>query len=348
MENKKFNWRKAILSHNSTIKEAVQNLIDTSLQIVLVISSSSKLIGTITDGDIRRGLLSGVNLEDKIDKIMKRNPFVVTNQFDEKTIKYLMKVNSLLQLPVVNKHKKIIGLHLWNNLLNADVKNNTVVIMAGGFGKRMLPITKFTPKPMIKVRGKPILEHIIINIRECGFKDIIITTHYLSESIRSYLGNGNRLGVNINYFEEKKPLGTAGCLRSIKFKNSKPIIVTNGDVISDINFTEILDFHFIHKADATMAIRTLEHENPFGVIKSNGIEIIDIEEKPISKSTVNAGIYVINQNTLKVLTRNENTPMTDFFLNLKKKKKKLIAFPVHESWNDIGKPSDVKKRNKKK
>ena len=321
---------------------------DTSLQIVLIVSKNNKLIGTVTDGDIRRGLLNGINLKDKISKIMKKDPLVVTNQLNKKTAKYIMKANSLLQLPIIDKNKKIVGLHLWNEYQSIYLKKNTVVIMAGGFGKRMMPETKSTPKPMIKLHGKPILEHIIINIRECGFKNIIITTHYLSDVIKNYFGNGKKWGVNINYFKEKMPLGTAGSLSSIKFNSNKPIVVTNGDVMSDINFSEILEYHINHKADATMAVREVEEQNPFGVIESSGIDIKRIIEKPIKKLAVNAGIYVINKKMTNYVKKNEALKMTDFFTNIKKKNKKTILFPIHETWKDIGKPADLKIKKKNK
>lgn len=343
MKNKKYNWKKAILSSSSTIKDAIQNLSDTSLQIVLITSKNRKLIGTVTDGDIRRGILAGAELNDKVDNIMKKDPIIVTNNFDSKTVKFIMKANSLLQLPVVDKNKKILGLHLWNDYFNKRLKENTVVVMAGGFGKRMLPKTKLIPKPMIKINNKPILEHIIGNIRDFGFNNIVVTTHYLSNKITKYFGDGKKLGVNIQYTKEKKPLGTCGALSLINFKNNEPIIITNGDVISDINFAEILKYHNFNNADATIAVRNINQKNSFGVIESKGIEVKDIIEKPVMKIPVNAGIYVLNKRLIKEIKKNKRMDMTNFLLYLKSKKKRVIIFPIHEIWKDIGKPSDIKK-----
>lgn len=343
MKNKKYNWKKAILKSNATIKSAIQNLVDTSLQIVLIISKNQKLIGTVTDGDIRRGILAGADLNDKVEKIMKRDPIKITNELDKKTIKFMMRANSLLQLPIVDENNKIKGLHLWNDYFNKELKENTIVIMAGGFGKRMMPETKSIPKPMLKVNNKPILEHIIINIRDYGFKNIVITTHYLGDTIKKYFKDGKKLGVNIIYTNEKKPLGTCGALSLIKIKKNEPIIVTNGDVISDINFVEILKYHKFHNADATIAVRNINQQNQFGVIESNGIEVKDIIEKPVMKIPVNAGIYVLNKNLIKRIPKNKSMDMTNFLLHLKKNKKKIIIFPIHEVWKDIGRPSDIKK-----
>lgn len=340
-EKIKYNWKKAILTHNATIGEVIKNLSATSLQIVLIVSNEGKLEGTITDGDIRRGMINGYGLEDKIMKIIKKDPFVVTKQLNKKTAKYLMKVNSLLQVPIVDNDRKVVGLHLWNEEFHTKVKDNYIVIMAGGFGKRMKPQTNDCPKPMLKVNGRPILEQIIENIRDCGFKNIIITTHYLGHIITNYFGDGKKWGVDIDYVCEEKPLGTAGSLGLIKGKINTPTIVTNGDVISNINFSEILEYHKFHKADATMAVRIFERENPFGVVEADGIKIKKIIEKPVSKSTINAGIYIINPAQLNKIKINEYYKMTNLFSDMKKSGGKIIVFPMHESWKDIGRPEDI-------
>jgi len=335
------NWQKTILDVDKTINDAIKNLINTSLQIVLIVSKDKKLVGTITDGDIRRAMLKGYTLKDKVSKVMKKDPFVVTKHLDKKTVKYLMKTNSLLQVPVVDEKRKIAGLHLWNEAVNLKINNNYVIIMAGGFGKRMRPQTNDIPKPMLKVNGTPILEQIVTNVRDCGFKNIIITTHYLGNIITNYFGDGKKWGVNINYTSEKKPLGTAGSLSLIKKKIDKPIIVINGDVISNINFLEILEYHKFHKAKATMAVRTFERQNPFGVVELDGISIKKIKEKPISKSTINSGIYVINPDQLSRVPFNKFYKMTDLFLDMRKSGAKTIVFPMHEAWRDIGRPQDI-------
>ena len=175
---KKYDWRAAILNEKSTIKDAIKCLINSSLQIVLVVSSKSKLIGTVTDGDIRRGILSNLKLTESILNVIKKNPLVVTSEIDSKTVKYMMSANSLLQLPIVDKKRRIVGLHLWNDYFNTEIKNNTVVIMAGGFGKRMLPKTKLIPKPMLKINNKPIIFHIMKHYSNYGFKDFYIAAGY--------------------------------------------------------------------------------------------------------------------------------------------------------------------------
>ena len=344
----KYNWKSAILHKDATINKAIKNLSDTSLQICLVVSKSGKLEGTLTDGDIRRAMLKGFTLKDKVIKAMKKDPFVVTKKLDRKSIRYLMKANTLLQVPIVDNHRKIVGLHLWNEMPQIKIKDNLVVLMAGGFGKRMRPKTNNIPKPMLKVNGRPILEQVIESVRDCGFKNIIITTHYLKDKIINYFKDGKKWGVNISYICEDKPLGTAGSLGLIKEIINKPILVTNGDVISNINFSEILDYHNFHKADATMAVRILERPIPFGVIEHDGILIKNITEKPISQSTINSGIYVINSNQVKKVKQNKYYKMTDLFLDIKNTGKKTIVFPMHESWRDIGRIQDIEVKKLKK
>jgi len=344
----KYNWKNAVLGKDATINKAIKNLSDTSLQICLVVSKSGKLEGTITDGDIRRAMLKGFTLKDKVIKVMKKDPFVVTKKLNRKSIRYLMKANTLLQVPIVDSRRKIVGLHLWNETPQTKTKDNFIILMAGGFGKRMRPKTNNIPKPMLKVNGRPILEQVIENVRDCGFKNIIITTHYLKDKIINYFKDGKKWGVNISYICEDKPLGTAGSLGLIKEIINKPILVTNGDVISDINFSEILDYHNFHKADATMAVRILERPNPFGVIDYEGILIKNITEKPISQSTINSGIYVINSNQVKKVKPNKYYKMTDLFLDIKNAGKKAIVFPMHESWRDIGRIQDIEIKKLKK
>ena len=343
---KKYDWRAAILNEKSTIKDAIKCLINSSLQIVLVVSSKSKLIGTVTDGDIRRGILSNLKLTESILDVIKKNPLVVTSEIDSKTVKYMMSANSLLQLPIVDKKRRIVGLHLWNDYFNTEIKNNIVVIIAGGFGKRMLPKTKLIPKPMLKINNKPILEHIISNIRSCGFKNIIITTHYLGKIIEDHFKDGTKYGVNISYHREKKPLGTAGSLRSINIDKNNPIIVTNGDVITEVNYSEILDYHKTQHADATMAVRTVDQKNPYGVVEAEGVKFKNIIEKPITKISVNAGIYVLNNKAIQLTPKNSKYDMTDLFSKLRKKNKNTVIFPIHENLKEYGSRNDINKKKK--
>ena len=346
MKTNKYNWKSSIISSDHLIKDAIKNLNETNLQIVLV-AKKNKLIGTVTDGDVRRALLKGLPLSEKVSKIMKKNSITVGNNTSYRTAKELMRSKSILQIPIVSKDKKILGLHIWNKRISVQKKNNQVIIMAGGFGRRMKYKTSFTPKPMIVLHGKPILEHIINNLKNSGFTNLIITTHYLEHKIIKYFGDGKNFGVNIKYIKEKKPLGTAGSLSKIFPNKSNKIMVTNGDVISNINYSEFLNYHNKNNAAATMAVREIKSKHTFGVVASQGLKITNIEEKPITKTYINAGIYILNKNLIKLVKKNTFLSMTDLFNKIISKKNKAILFPLYESWQDFAKPKDLKVSKRK-
>ena len=195
MKTNKYNWKSSIISSDYLIKDVIKNLNETNLQIALV-ANKSKLIGTVTDGDIRRALLKGFSLNEKVSRIMKKNSITVGKNTSYRTARDLMRSKSILQIPIISKDKKILGLHFWNKKISVKKQNNQVVIMAGGFGRRMKYKTSFTPKPMIILHGKPILEHIINNLKNSGFTNLIITTHYLEHKIIKYFGDGKNFGVH--------------------------------------------------------------------------------------------------------------------------------------------------------
>ena len=311
MSKIRFNWKSSILSEESLIKDAIKNLNRTNLQISLI-TKKKKLIGTVTDGDIRRGLLRGYSINEKLAKIMKKKSITVGPNVNFREARDLMKTKSILQIPIVSKDKTVLGLHYWNKEQEYKKKNCLVIIMAGGFGTRMKNKTSFIPKPMIMLHGKPILEHIINNLKRSGLTDLIITTHYLEHKIIKYFGDGKRFGVKIKYIKEKKPLGTAGSLHKVKTK-TRSILVTNGDVISNINYSELLNYHKKNKADATMAVREIKSKHSFGIVETQGLKITNIEEKPTKKIYINAGIYVLNKQLIKLVKKNSFLAMTDLF-----------------------------------
>ena len=346
MSKNKYNWKSSILTTNHLIKDVIKNLNQTNLQIALV-AKKNKLIGTVTDGDIRRGLLKGYSLKEKVSRIMKKKSITVSKNTNYREVRELMKSKSILQIPIISNDKKILGLHFWNKKTSVKRKNNLVVIMAGGFGKRMRYKTSFTPKPMIILHGKPILEHIINNLKNNGFTNLIITTHYLEHKIIKYFGNGKNFGVNIEYIKEKKPLGTAGSLSKIYSNKSTPIIVANGDVISNINYSEFLNYHNKNNAEASMAVREIRSKHSFGVVASQGLKIMNIEEKPITKTHINAGIYILNKKLIKLIKKNSFLSMTDLFNKIISKNYKAILFPLYENWQDFAKPKDLKVSKRK-
>jgi len=341
------NWQNAILTENATIKQAIQNLDQVALQIVLVVDDQNKLIGTLSDGDIRRGLLKGLTLESQIGSVIFRNPLVVPENMQRDLVLQLMTVNKIRQIPIVNENGYVLGLHLWDRLAQPIERKNTMVIMAGGRGTRMHPHSENCPKPMLHVAGKPMLEHIIQQAKSEGFEDFIISVHYLGHVIEEHFLDGRHLDVHIRYIRERSPLGTAGALSLLESTTDKPLVITNGDVMTDIRYGELLDFHERHAADATMAVRLHEWENPFGVVDMNGIQVMGFNEKPVSRSHINAGVYVLSPSVLDLLARDEHCDMPALFERAMLNDLLTIAYPMHEPWLDVGRPADLEQANSK-
>jgi len=333
-------WRRALLPASATIQDAIRNLDQVAIKIVLVVSESDELEGTISDGDIRRGLLRGLNIDSPITTVIHRNAFVVPPEMGRETVMQLMVANKIQQIPVVDERRHIIGLHLWDEINATQARSNLMVIMAGGKGTRLRPHTENCPKPMLPVGGKPMLEHIIERAIADGFSHFILAVHYLGHMIEEHFGDGERLKVRIEYLREETPLGTAGALGLIPKKPEAPFVVTNGDVLTDIHYGELLDFHLRQEAAATMAVRVHEWQHPFGVVQTRGIDIIGFEEKPVARSHINAGVYVLAPETLDELCLNEPCDMPTLFERLQAREKRTVAYPMHEPWMDVGRPSD--------
>ncbi|MDH4395562.1 MAG: nucleotidyltransferase family protein [Limnobacter sp.] len=334
-------WLKTLLPTDATVQQAIHSLESSSMQIVLVQSKDGRLFGTLTDGDIRRAFLRGLTLDSKVSEIAHRKPLVAPPNMGRDLVLQLMQANRIHQLPVVDSDGRPLGLHVWDEILKPKALDNYMVIMAGGRGTRLRPHTENCPKPMLEVGGKPMLEHIIERAKVDGFVNFIISIHYLGEMIEDYFGDGSKLEVNIQYLKETSPLGTAGALSLIETIPDTPFLVTNGDVMTDIHYSDILEFHLRHQAVATMAIRHHELQNPFGVVKTNGLEITGFEEKPIYRSHINAGIYVLSPSALSLLVEGSHCDMPSLFSRLQAKELRTIAYPMHEPWLDVGRPDDL-------
>lgn len=345
--NDSTSWTSALITEVKTIQDAIANLNETGLQIVIVVSSDNTLLGTITDGDIRRGLLKGFDLLATVDKIMFRTPFLVPKDFGKDAILQIMRTNKIHQLPVVDENHRVIDLHIWDELMTPKAKPNLMVIMAGGKGTRLRPHTENCPKPMLLVDGKPMLEIIIERAIRDGFNHFIIAIHYLGHMIEEYFGDGSKWQVKIDYLREKSPLGTAGAISLMNKIPDSPFVVTNGDLISDVNYTELLEFHTHHKAAATMAVRLYEWEHPFGVVKISGVDIVGFEEKPVTRNHINAGIYVLSPPCLNVIKEGEFCDMPTLFEKLQSQGERTIVYPMHEPWLDVGRFDDLEKARSK-
>lgn len=338
-------WRKAILSTHATIGEAIRNLDEVAIKIVMVVNETGLLEGTISDGDIRRGLLKGLDMKSHLIDIVHRNAVVVPPELGRDLVMRLMAVNKIQQIPVIDEKRRIVGLHLWDEIATPPKRPNLMVIMAGGMGKRLRPHTENCPKPLLPVSGKPMLEHIIERAKLEGFNHFVLSIHYLGHMIEEYFGKGERLGVQIDYLREDSPLGTAGALGLLSPMPDDPIVVTNGDVITDIRYGELLDFHVRHAAAATMAVRVHEWQHPFGVVQTEGVEIIGFEEKPIARSHINAGVYALDPTALSFISADVHFDMPTLFERLQEKELRTVAYPMHEPWLDVGRPADLQIAN---
>jgi len=339
-------WRQAILPIDATLGQAIRNLDQVAIKIVLVTNEAGVLEGTVSDGDVRRALLKGLTLDSPIVSIVHRNALVVPPEMGRDLVIQLMEANKIQQIPVVDAEHCVVGLHRWDEITTPLARSNLMVIMAGGMGTRLRPHTENCPKPLLAVAGKPMLEHIIDRAKLDGFTRFVLAIHYLGHMIEAHFGDGERLGVQIEYLREESPLGTVGALGLLNPLPDAPFVVTNGDVITDIRYGELLDFHVRHAAAATMAVRVHEWQHPFGVVQMQGVEIVGFEEKPITRSHINAGVYALKPSALSVLAADAHCDMPTLFERLQAKAQRTVAYPMHEPWLDVGRPIDLLAANK--
>jgi len=340
------NWRESVIQKGGLIGDVVRNLNASGLRICLVLDNDKKLLGTISDGDIRRGLLDGKTLASPCLEITRKNPLVVPRGVPPKMVRQMMVANKVQQIPEVDELNRVVDLHTWEEFEQPESQRAMVVIMAGGQGVRLRPLTADCPKPMLKIGEKPMLEHIIEHASSQGFRQFVIAINYLGHMIEDHFEQGGRLGVKIEYVKENKPMGTAGALSLLSPDPGEPFIVINGDVMTDIQYRELLDFHYRQGADLTMAVRLHEWQHPFGVVEMNGLEIAGFEEKPTVRTHINAGIYALSPVALSFIERDQPCDMPTLFERAKAKGLKVVAYPMHEPWLDVGRPSDLEIANR--
>jgi len=340
------NWEKALISPHDTIKTALEAISKSNIQVAIIVDDKNRLIGVATDGDIRRAILEGKGLDHKIGEVMNTSPKTISNGLKKNQAINLMREYRLFQIPVLDEERIVVDVLLLDELIKPANKPNTVVIMAGGLGKRLRPLTENCPKPMLEVGGKPILETIIMQFKKFGFQTFYLSVNYLSEIIINYFGDGTDLGCNIKYIHEKEKMGTAGALSLIEEPIEDPFFVINGDLLTKVNFEQLLEFHYEKAAVATMGVRDYDFQIPYGVVNVKGHQFLGVEEKPIERFFVNAGIYLLNPSVLSVIEPEQPLSMTELFELLNEKGENSVVFPIREFWMDIGRPSDYKKANK--
>lgn len=341
------NWKKVVLKSDDSIKRAIEVIDSEIYKIALIENLEGKLIGTVTDGDIRRAIINEHELTSSLENIMQSNPVSANIDDSYELILSKMEENSILQIPIVDEAGKIIGLETLKSLVGVKKFDNPVILMAGGFGKRLHPLTFDTPKPLLKIGSKPILETILENFIQAGFHNFYISTHYKPEMISNHFSDGAKWGVTIKYIHEVKPLGTGGALGLLpKNQINLPVILMNGDLVTSINYNHLLNFHLEQGGIATMCIREFDYQIPYGVVKSKECYLTSIEEKPIQKFFVNAGIYVIEPEIISGIVSNQYLDMTTLLEEQIQKRMNVSIFPLHESWTDIGHHEDFNRVNK--
>ena len=341
------NFKNILIADKKTIKDAMKQITKSKIKTLFVVDNNKRLLGSLTDGDIRRYLSDNNNLQNKINRAANKNPnFIYESNLRIANKKNL--INKKLEvIPVLDDLNRIIDVIKPSqfNLITDYVKNNyNVFIFAGGKGKRLLPLTLKTPKPMIKINKVPILESNIMRLKSLGFRKYYISVNYISHKIKNYFSDGNDFGVKIKYIEEIKELGTAGALSllSLDKENIKyPLLVLNGDILTKLNFKRLINFHKKNSADLTIATREFSSQIPYGVLHSKNNQLISIKEKPINSFQVNAGIYVINPKILELLRFDKKIDMPEFINNILRKKKKIMCYTVNDYWKDIGSPRDL-------
>ena len=339
-------WKKVLISEKASFRAAIEAINTCGYQLAIVVNENMKIKGIVTDSDVRRCILKDIDLDQDVSIVMNRWPLIVSPELDEEDAHRLMILNNFLHLPVVDGENAIVGLHIAAQLQYQEEREEALVIMAGGKGKRLLPLTKDLPKPMLPIRGKPMLEHLIEKAKVDGFKQVVISVNYLADKIVDYFGDGSRFGVDISYVREDKPLGTAGALSKLPTcAKEKSIVVTNADLVTEVSYGELLHQTNVNNVDGMMAVRTEVWESPFGVVKTEGGKLVGIEEKPTYRQKINAGIYVLAPSLLELLQRDEYCDMTDLFQMGLDKGLNLGVFALHEDWIDVGRPDDFRKAN---
>lgn len=334
--------KRVLVSPRISISQAIPILDGSGMGILLLCEGGRKLVGVLTDGDIRRAILDNLSFEEPCSKIASQDPVVAPPELSSAEALHLMNRSRnfvVNHLPLVDKKGRVVGLLLRRDLVSEDQLAVSAVIMAGGQGTRLRPITAGIPKPMLSVGGRPLMEVILEQLRQAGIRRVNLATHYKGEMISEHFGDGKDFGVEIRYVEEDQPLGTAGAL-SLMGESHEPILVINGDILTRVDFRAMLEFHRNHQADMTVAVKQYEFPVPYGVVESDGVAVNGISEKPVVHHLINAGIYLLIPEVCRLIPKGQRYDMPDLIRRLVVEKRRVVSFPVHEYWLDIGRVED--------
>lgn len=336
-------WKQVLISPDTTLRDALIRIDASGIQLAVVVDAQGCLLGLLSDGDVRRALLRGVDLSISSSEVMNPNPIVAGSNWSRDELIAIMRRKVLHHIPIIDSNRIVVGLATLDEFAGMIQHSNWVVLMAGGLGTRLHPLTENCPKPMLLVGGKPILENILESFVEQGFYNFFISVNYMAETIMDYFGNGSRWGVAINYLREDVRLGTAGALSLLPSMPEEPFFVMNGDLLTKIRFDSMLQFHKNQQASATMAIREYDFQVPYGVVRMNGTQIEGIEEKPVHKFFVSAGIYMLSPDVMAYVQKNQYLDMPNLFEKTTAAGKVATAFPLREYWIDIGRFEEYEK-----
>lgn len=337
-------WELTLVGPECSMEEAIATLDRVAVRIVMVVDQERRLLGTLTDGDVRRALLKKKALTTQVSDVMCSKPRTAGPSWSRERIMAVMDMYQLLQLPVVDAQGTVVGLETLHELLNRRRRDNPVFLMAGGFGTRLRPLTHNCPKPLLKVGDKPILELILERFVSSGFHKFFISTHYMPEMIREHFGDGSQWGVSIRYIHEDEPLGTGGALGLLPHDEiNSPLFMMNGDLLTTLNFENLLEFHEEHQGAATMCVREYEYCVPYGVIQSDGHRIRSMVEKPVHHFFINAGIYLLSPELVKSVAAKTRVDMPTLLEEEIAAGRDVNMFPVHEYWLDIGRMEDFQR-----
>lgn len=333
----------------STLRDAIAKMNENRMGVILVVDSCRHLLGMITDGDVRRAVLAKLDLFSKVTAVLESKintqyatPLVAFDGEEKAVYLKLLQESRLSHLPILNKKKQVVGLVSSDDLMTESLIPVKAMVMAGGRGARLHPLTEDLPKPMLRVGDRPLLEIIIDQLKTAGIKNVNVTMHHKAEKITEHFGDGDNFGVKLNYVSENRPLGTGGALGLIQ-PSDETLLVINGDILTQVDFKAMHQFHREYKADMTVAVRQYDFQVPYGVVKCDGPRVLRLQEKPIYNFFVNAGIYLLEPTVNPFIPGSERFDMTDLIQNLVNGGRRVISFPVHEYWLDIGEHSDYNK-----
>ena len=334
-----------LVSAGAAIRDAIETIDQSPHKIALVVDERRRLLGTITDGDVRRAILAGRGMEVPVTEIMYRTPIVGRAGRPLDDAERLARRRRVRKIPLLDEEDRVVGIHTVGPEASEEFSENIVVLMAGGFGTRLRPLTEHAPKPLLSVGEKPLLETIIEQIIIQGFRKFFIAVHYKGDMVESHFGNGEKWDAEFQYLRESEPLGTAGALSLLGERPSQPILVMNADLLTKIDLESLLDYHRESGAIATMGVRAYEFEIPYGVVSTNGHRISEIIEKPIQEIFVNAGIYVLEPAALDMLEPGKRLDMPELFSAMIASGLETAAFPIREYWIDVGRIEDFRRAN---